>query len=120
MQLHGAVCLELVAVIPVELENISLTGCIGMTALEVYQPAIPVKLAVSEIGKTVTSLLPLKNHGLVPVTITPEVLPVEADGVILNVEPSEVEVRPGAQVSLKVSLTATKPWTQPIVRYVPA
>jgi hypothetical protein len=103
-------------VIPIELESFNLMGSVGTTKLGIFRPAIPLQLVIKEPGRTDSCRLPMRNHGVVPLTLTLQLLPLDSESRLMTVEPEQIEIPPGQQVEPVVRFTSSRPLKEPLRR----
>lgn len=116
MKLYGVLSLELIGIIPIELESFKLIGSVGTTKLGIFRPAIPMQLAIKGPRKSDTCHLPMRNHGLVPLTLSLQLLPSESDSISMTVEPEQVQLQPGEQVEPIIRFTSSRLLKEPVKR----
>jgi hypothetical protein len=116
VKLSGVLSLELLGIIPIELESFKLIGSVGTTKLGIFRPAIPMQLAIKGPGKSDTCRLPMRNHGLVPLTLDLQLLPSDTESISMTVEPGQVELQPGEQVEPIIRFTSSRPLKEPVQR----
>jgi len=116
VKLSGVLSLELVGIIPIELESFNLIGCVGTTKLGIFRPAIPLQLMIKRPGKTDICRLPMRNHGLVPLSLALQLLPFDNESILMTVEPGQVELQPGEQVEPIITFTSFRSMKEPVHR----
>ena len=100
-------------VIPIELESFNLIGSVGTTKLGIFRPAIPMQLVIDGPGQADSCHLPMRNHGLVHLSLSLHVLPSGTESTSMTVEPEQVEIPPGHLVEPIVRFTASRPLKEP-------
>ncbi|XP_021919602.1 uncharacterized protein LOC110829806 isoform X3 [Zootermopsis nevadensis] len=116
VKLSGVLSLNLTGIIPVELESLNLIGAVGTTKLGMFRPAMPMKLVIKGPGKTDICGLPLRNHGLVPLTLALQILPSDTDSISMSVVPDMVQLQPGEQVEPIVRFSSSRSMKEPVHR----
>jgi hypothetical protein len=100
-------------IIPIELESFNLIGSVGTTKLGIFRPAIPMQLVVQIPGQTDSCRLPMRNHGVVHLTLELHVLPSNIESTSMTVEPEKVEIPPGQLVEPTIWFTASRCLEEP-------
>jgi hypothetical protein len=103
-------------VIPIELESFNLIGSVGTTKLGIFRPAIPMQLVIMGPGKADSCRLPMRNHGVVHLTLALQLLPADTESISMTVEPEQVEIPPGEQVEPIIRFTSYRPLKEPVQR----
>jgi hypothetical protein len=84
--------------------------------LGIFRPAIPMQLAIKGPRKCDTCHLPMRNHGLVPLTLDLQLLPSDSESISMTVEPRQLELQPGEQVEPIIRFTSSRPLKEPVQR----
>ena len=100
-------------VIPIELESFNLIGGVGTTKLGIFRPAIPMQLVIERPGQADSCRLPMRNHGVVHLSLSLHVLPSDTESTSMTVEPEQVEIPPGQLVEPIIRFTASRPLQGP-------
>jgi len=100
-------------VIPIELENFNLIGSVGTTKLGIFRPAIPMQLVIDGPGQADSCRLPMRNHGVVHLSLALNVLPSGTESTSMTVEPEQVDIPPGQLVEPIIRFTASRPLGEP-------
>lgn len=116
MKLSGVLSLKLIGIIPLELESFDLIGVVGTTKLGIFRPAIPVHLTIKGPGDIDSCLFPLRNHGLVPITLALQLLPSDTDSILMTVEPCQVQLQPGEQLEPIITFSSSTSMKEPVCR----
>jgi hypothetical protein len=101
------------SIIPIELDSFNLIGSVGTTKLGMFRPAMPMQLVIEGPGQTDCCHLPLKNHGVVHLSLELCVLPSNNEATSITVEPEQVEIPPGQLVEAIIWFTATRHLEEP-------
>ena len=100
-------------IIPIELESFNLIGSVGTTKLGIFRPAIPMQLVITGPGQADSCRLPMRNHGVVHLSLALLLLPSDSESTSMTVEPEQVEIPPGQLVELIIKFTASRPLEEP-------
>jgi hypothetical protein len=67
-------------------------------------------------GKTDTCHLPMRNHGLVPLTLALQLVPSDTDSISMSVDPGQVHLQPGEQVEPIIRFSSSRSMKEPVCR----